>query len=176
MPKPKQNLLLPRPVRVTLGGADYYAQPGTALEWIEQFEHDVRLAVLPFLGAGPREDVGLRLATGELVVKDVERATFAVLEELTGHHWWWAYRVAHMGTTDAFLGELLLSAVRAHEVSLGQWCAAVYRIITRHADAKERIKIDFELDTPPEGYEEAWDDDVDYFRAMVEGARKLTRG
>lgn len=113
----------------------------------------------------------MALALGELSPDTARDAAHELLEAETGQRWWVALKLAYSSATPTVLGELTLSGVDPTRVSFGMWCAAVYRILTRNCDAKEKSKIEFELELPPDGYEEAWDDGNDY-EALVEKARR----
>lgn len=157
------------PVRVHVGARELTLPWRPALDWIEILRQGPD-ALAVALCEEPDECV-MALATGALSLSAVQSASHALLEAESGKRWWVALKLAYTSATPAVLGELTLSGVDPSRVGFGQWCAAVYRILTRNADAKERMKTDFELELPPPGYEDAWDDGND-FNALVELARQ----
>lgn len=166
--------LINGPVRVTVAGAVLVVPYAPARAWLRALDRHPASAVLD-LSEGSRSVV-VGLATGAVTAKAVQDATNTAVATLTGQKWWIALRLVYTSSSPDFLGELTLAGVDPDRVSLGQWTAAVYRILTRNADAKERVRIDFELDIPPSGYEDSWDDDADYYARMVAEARKFHTG
>lgn len=156
---------------MAIGGRELTIPWAPASAWIDVIDKDHRTAAVALAQEG-REDVAIGMALGEITLAQVERATHEAIEEVTGLRWWIALRLLYASGSTEILGALTLGGVDPDRVGLGQWCAAVYRTLTKGADKKQRMKIEFELEMPPAGYEEAWDDGNDY-AAMVELARKV---
>jgi hypothetical protein len=145
-----------------------------AAGWLPALLRD--LQYLPTDLAGDVSELLPALLSGEVTAKDVESAVHSLVEEVTGMRWWEAQKLASTSVGTDVLGELTLSGVDPERVTIGQWVSAVYRACTRHADKKEKSKFDFSLSIPPEGYEDAWDDDSDaYYEAMMADAQKMTQ-
>lgn len=140
-----------------------------ALDWVDAMRRDPDLMALILADHPDRVTVGL--ATGEVALYEVQEASHGLIEAETGERWWVALKLVYSSAGKDVLGELTLSGVDPARVSFGQWCAATYRVLTRHAEPKDKLKIDFELELPPPGYEEAWDDGND-FDHMVALARQ----
>lgn len=157
------------PDAITLAAAYLEVPWRPALDWLEAVRRNPASLALSL--ADNPDEVILALAAGELSARAVETASFELIERHSGLRWWVALKLAGGSADKTLLGELTLSGVDPSHVTFGQWCAATYRILTRDADEKQRLKTDFELDVPPPGYEEAWDDGND-FDALVELARK----
>jgi hypothetical protein len=157
---------------VTVAGAVLVVPWCSALEWLTVLRRDPSSAVLAL--ADNPDDVTVSLARGDMRWEDLRRASRDALETETGRAWWIALRLAYTSAGESVLGELTLCGVDPARVSLGQWCAAVYRILTRNADAKGKAKVDFELELPPPGEESAWDDGND-FAAMAQLARQYEK-
>jgi hypothetical protein len=157
------------PDAVTLGTTYLELPWRPALDWVEAVRRNP--ASLALALADEPDEAILALAAGDLTAKALEAASFDLIERHTGMRWWVALKLVGGAADKGLLGELTLSGVDPSRVTFGQWCAATYRILTRNADAKERIKIDFDLDVPPPGYEDAWDDGND-FDALVTRARR----
>lgn len=164
--------LLRQPVRARVGAHEICVPWHSAQVWLEEISRSGSLAPL-FLSDTGRGEVACELAAGTVSLRQAEDAGNTVLEKITGVRWWVALRLVYTSAGKEFLGELTLSGVDPERVSLGQWCAAVYRILVRDADEKQRAKVEFELELPPQGFEDAWDDDEAYYRAMVEQARQM---
>ena len=157
------------PVRLTVAGLDVTVPWHPAIDWIEILRYDPG-RVVPCLAEDP-SDLAVGLAEGTISLTSVETASHDLLEEVTGHRWWTVLKLVYSSASGEILGEMTLSGVDPSQVSIGQWCAAVYRILTRNADEKERLRLEFEMELPPPGYEDAWDDGND-FDALVNLARE----
>lgn len=157
------------PVSLTVAGHPLVFPWRPAIDWIEVIRHDPGRLV-----AELAEDSGelvIAMALGDVAWNEVEAASRELLSAETGDKWWTVLKLVYSSASGGVLGELTLSGVDPARVSLGQWCAAVYRVLTRNAEDKDRMRIDFELELPPPGYESSWDDGNDY-NAMVEMARQ----
>jgi|SRR5512134_2131278 hypothetical protein len=157
------------PARARVGAYELNLPWQPAVEWIEILRHGPDMLAVAL--CDDPDGCALDLATGALPFSAVQSASHTLLEAECGKRWWVALKLAYTSATPAVLGELTLCGVDPSRVGFGQWCAAVYRILTRNADAKERMKTDFELELPPDGYESAWDDGND-FAALNELARQ----
>lgn len=157
------------PVRLTVHGSELTIRWRSALGWIEALRTGPESLVLSL--ADQADDLVVGLALGEVPLAEVQEASYQLMADETGRRWWTALKLAYSSAGGDVLGELTLCGVDPATVSFGQWCAATYRVLTRNADERDRLKIDSELELPPPGYEEAWDDGND-FEAMVALARK----
>lgn len=169
MPTDPFRSLSREPVRITVHGTELRIRWHPALDWLEALRRDSDSVVLAL--AEGADELILGLAMGDVPLYAVSEASHSLLEDETGYRWWMALKLAVSSASGAVLGELTLSGVDPARVSLSQWCAATYRVLTRNADQKDKLKIDFELELPPPGYEESWDDGNDY-EAMVALARR----
>lgn len=157
------------PVTLDVDGLELTVPWRPALDWIQVLSRS-HIHVAPALAEDAGE-VARGLAEGTVSLPSVEAASHQLMEDETGYRWWTALKLVYSSASGGVLGELTLSGVDPSRVSLGQWCAAVYRILTRNADEKERMQLEFELELPPPGYEDAWDDGND-FNALVALARE----
>lgn len=169
MPTDPFRSLSREPSRVTVHGVELRLSWHPALDWIEAVRMGTDSVVLSL--ADNAEELVVALALGEVPLREVSEASHRLLEEETGRKWWVALKLLVSSCGGEILGELTLSGVDPARVSLGQWCAATYRVLTRNAEPRDKMKLDFELELPPSGYEEAWDDGND-FEAMVALARQ----
>lgn len=158
-----------QPVSLTVAGHPLTIPWHPAADWIEVIRQDPGRLV-PEL-AEDSGDLVIAMALGEVPWSAVQEASQQLLGDETGDKWWTVLKLVYSSAQGGVLGELTLSGVDPARVSLGQWCAAVYRVLTRNAEDKDRLRIDFELELPPPGYEDAWDDGNDY-EAMVALARE----
>lgn len=166
--------LLRAPAELRVGERTLTVPWAPASVWLDVIDRDPRTCALAL--AEGAQDIVMGMAFGDVQLAEVERATHTVLEQQTGHKWWVALKLAYTSASPEMLGELTLSNVDPDRVSLGQWCAAVYRVLVRDLDKKQRIKLDFELELPPAGYEEAWDDGNDYAHMLALARKHQQRG
>lgn len=157
------------PVTLTVAGHALTFPWHPAADWIEVIRHDPGRLVAEL--AEDSGDLVIALATGAVSWQAVQEASQKLLGDETGDKWWTVLKLVYSSAQGGVLGELTLSGVDPARVSLGQWCAAVYRVLTRNAEDKDRLRIDFELELPPPGYEDAWDDGNSYDE-MVKLARE----
>lgn len=139
-------------------------------EWIEM--GPVRGAATEFITEGRREWL-LKVATGRLADRALLDWSHDLTETLTGRKWWQAETLLVTSGNPDVLGELVLARVDPDTVTLGEWCAAVWRILVRDLDKEGRGKLEMELSLPPKGYEDAWDDDEEYYAAMLAQAGRF---
>lgn len=164
--------LLRGPSQASLDGRYYNVPYAPAAQWLEVLGRNPRLLVVQ-LAAGAAQATAERVFAGELTEKELEAASFALLEQHTGMDWWVALKIAYGSLSVGMLGELTLRGLNPYRVSIGQWCAAAHRLLFRNLDQKERLKMEFDLGLPPPGYEDAWDDGDEGFAAMAALERKM---
>lgn len=152
------------PVRIERGGVVRYFRNAPVREWIEL--DSMKSAALVFV-AEDRARWLRDVASARVSGKDVEGWSFDLVKKLTGWNWWEAASLLNSSGQRAVLGRLVLAGVDPGTVTLGPWCAAVWAVLTEHADAKQIQRLETELSLPPEGYEDAWDDDEEYYAAML---------
>ncbi len=142
------------PITVTISGTPHTIPPLSALEWVPAIAEDYVTGVVPgLLEPGDRDALLHAMAVGRVDVDDLRTASRAAITEASGRPWWEAVRLVGAGddTSGAVVGQLLLAGVDPGRVTLAGWCAAVYALATRGADAKARMKFDAPLQMPPAG-------------------------
>lgn len=154
---------------LTVCGIELVVPWRPALVWIEGVRQDPGRLVADL--AEDASELAIALASREVSWSEVQEASRQLLADETGDKWWTVLKLIYSSTQGSVLGELTLCGVDPARVSLAQWCAATYRVLTRNAEDKDKMRIDFELELPPPGYEESWDDGNDY-EAMVAMARE----
>ena len=141
------------PLPVQIGGRTFLLTWRPAAEWTTvQSEMDV----IRFLKDEDRATIGRLIINGTVQADNVANAVHAVLETVTGRRWWEGQRLLSMSVQPEALGHLTLAGVDPWQRSAYEWCAATYALYTRHADEKDRLKFDFQLSIPPQGYEDDW--------------------
>ncbi len=139
------------PVQVTVGPVRVTIPATPACRWIAAILERDLLGIIPGLVADNTELLDT-VAAGGATVAQCCRAAEHAIEAASGVPWWTAVRLAHLSTAVPWIaGELVLSGVDAGKVSLGGWCAAVYRVVTRDREPKELRKAERELVKPPRG-------------------------
>jgi hypothetical protein len=159
------------PIEVVVGASlRFTIEACPAIEWILSILEDDLSGIVP--GMIPDgTDVLDALAAGQLTAEDCGIAAKAAIEVAAGMRWWKAVRLIGVSvSSDSISGELVLSGVRADHVSLGAWCRATYRVLTRDQDKKGITRIDDQLDSAPSGISAAERYDPDEAADMFERA------
>ena len=114
-----------------------------------------------------------RVIDSRLSPEDVARAAYDLLGKAVPFTWWKTVRLLALSTRPDIAGHLTLAGLDPRDLTAAQWAMAVYVLVTRNAESKERFKIDVEFDAPPPGVvEHDWISDDD-FNAMVASARAM---
>lgn len=162
------------PVEVTVAGLRVYAPGASAARWIEATCS--RAGILGVL-TGLTDDATAerlveRVADGHATPEDVAKAAYDMLGQATEYRWWKTARLLSLSTRADIAGALTLKGLDPSRLAVGQWCAAVYVLVTQGTAASERFKTDVAFDDPPPGAEadDDWMSEAE-FNAMVESAR-----
>lgn len=149
-----------KPLSITVAGEQFHLPWRPAAEWALSLE---RYAVLSAVLAEPkdRDRLALLLLERPDACKEIEQESYRLLAEQAGRPWWEAVRLVMAADSPEALGHLTLAGVDPWSVSFGQWCAATYALYTKDQNAEGRLKFDFSLSIPPEGFEDEWDDGAD---------------
>lgn len=114
-----------------------------------------------------------RVIDGQLTPDQVSRAAYELLEQAVPYRWWKTVRLLSLSTRDDIVGHMTLAGLDPRGLTVAQWAMAVYVLVTRNCDAKEKFKADAEFDSPPPGVvDDDWMSDDD-FNAMVAQARAM---
>lgn len=160
------------PVPVTLCGETFWLPWKPAAGWLLKVDHLDLLASL--LATQEDRDRMAELTLFEPTGREQLRAeSYRILGEQTGRKWWESVRLLGTSGSPEILGSLTLSSVDPWSVSVGQWCAAVYALCTRNQDQQGRLRFDFSLSIPPEGFEDEWDDGSDSPEETASAVAKL---
>lgn len=128
-----------------------------AAEWTAV---QVEMDVTRMLTEEDRLTLGRMILDSTVTYDNVVHSIHDVLEAVTGRRWWEGTSLLAMSVQPEALGHLTLAGVDPWQRSAYEWCAAMYALYTKHADKKERLRIDFQLSIPPRGYEDDWGDDA----------------
>lgn len=160
-------------VSTPLGGREIVAPWAPADRWVSC----VVLSPLSILSGLTSDADGSfvvdQVLEGVITPEQVSQAAYALLEDAVPYRWWKTVRLLSLSTRDDIAGHLTLAGLDPRNLTVAQWCMAVYTLVTRNSDAKEKFKTDAEFDAPPEGVEvNDWISDDD-FNAMVAQARAM---
>jgi hypothetical protein len=155
------------PVPIQIGGRAFSLAWRPAAEWTGV---QTGFDVIAFLSEDDRSTIGRMILDGSVDTDNVVHAAHQVLETVTGRRWWEGCRLFTVSVQPDVLGHLTLAGVDPWQRSAYEWCAATYALLTRNADEKDRLRIDFQLSIPPRGYEDDWATDGGDDPAVVEKA------
>lgn len=146
------------PVSLTVAGVRLVIRYAPAGAWLPHLGNPFGIAFT--MADDGRHELFDVLAQGR-GREELKSASLSLLRNVSGRPFWWeTARLAGLGAGD-LLGELTLRGVDPWNVSLGQWCSAVYAACTREAKLEDRLRFDAQLGFPPPGFEDEWDDGVD---------------
>lgn len=158
--RPELAALSRDPVPVNICGYEFLLPWQPAAVWAQLLDQTSVLAVR----LADEEDRD-RMAEAVLEtpggIDALHSESLRLLMEQTGRRWWEGARLLATSVAPDILGRLTLAGVDPWTVSVGQWCAATYALCTKDADEKGRLRFDFSLSIPPEGFEDEWDDGAD---------------
>ncbi|WP_326811625.1 hypothetical protein [Streptomyces scopuliridis] len=161
------------PVAITVAGHPVTIPYRPAADWLTALADSRPSLTLMRLADEPSRTWLIdQLAAGTLPLETAVQGSYDTLAAVGGRAWWETYRLGVLSTDTITLGHLVLAGVDPAARTLGEWCAAVYTLLTRNAKEQDVFKFDAQLAAPPPGFEDEWDDDQD-FAAMAEAARNL---
>lgn len=163
------------PLGVALAGLEIRVPWAAADRWIDSATSSVGpIGVLTGLTDDVTADRVIELAIdGRSDPEEIASAAYDLIGQAVPYRWWKTVRLLALSTRDDIAGHLTLSGVDPRSVTVAQWCMAVYVLITRNADGKEKFKVDAAFDDPPPGIvDDEWMSDDD-FNAMVASARAM---
>ena len=163
------------PLGVDLKGLHVRVDWAPADRWIECTTSSAGL--IGILTGLTDEETGDRLVErvldGAVSPEEVASAAYGLIGQAVPYRWWKTVRLLALSTRDDIAGHLTLEGVDPRRLTVAQWCAAVYVLVTRNADGKERFKVDVAFDDPPAGVvDNDWMNEED-FNAMVAQARSV---
>lgn len=160
------------PLGVRLGGVHVRVPWAPADRWIECTTSSAGL--LGILTGLTDDDTGDqligRVLDGTIRPDEVASAAYELMGQAAPYRWWKTARLLSLSTRDDIAGHLTLEGLDPRDLTVAQWCAAVYVLVTRTGDRQERFKVDVAFDDPPAGVVDDVMDDSE-FKALVEQAR-----
>lgn len=170
--RPELTALSRDPSTVRIGGREFLIPWQPAAVWIKHLDYNQVVAVR-LVDPQERDVMAEAVLESPDGLEQLWAESRRVLSEQTGRKWWEGLRLLATSVSPEVLGHLTLAGVDPWKVSLGQWCAATYTLCVRDADAKGRLKFDFSLSIPPEGFEDEWDDGADDAENIESAVAKL---
>lgn len=114
-----------------------------------------------------------RVIDGRITPEEAAQGAYRLLEAAVPFRWWKTVRLLALSTRPDIAGHLTLAGLNPCGLTVAQWTMAVYALVTRNADSKDKFKADAEFDNPPPGVvNDDWISDDD-FNAMVAQARAM---
>lgn len=159
-------------VAVTVGGRRVRIPPRTAADWLLAAWHGGGIKYLMELADPEDVDwISMALLDDELDLDAATAAAHEVLEMASGWRWWIAENLL-LGSGAAWPqigGELMLRGVRPAAVSVGQWLAAVYSVLTRNGTEKDVAAFNQKIAMPPPTAGEAGEQAMEEMAAAMFG-------
>lgn len=141
-------------VYVSIGGQEYWVPPRPAGPWLLAIMGPYR-GIVPGMVAGLDADDLLDLmVAGQVRGSDLDTAARDAIEQVTGAPWWSATRLTAwlLGNWASLGSALLTRGVDLSTAPVGAVIAITYRLVMENCkDEQERMRVDMELDRPPEG-------------------------
>lgn len=163
------------PTVLEVAGRTFPVPWAPAATWCAAAQYPATLAAV-MLDLQDRDVLTELYATDKVTMDEMTAAGRALLAEQSGWSWWQAERLISTSAKPIVLGSLILAGVDAYRVSLAEWCAAVYALLAKNRDAKDMLKLDSELSTPPSpDLLDEWDDGGDD-PAQIESAIERMMG
>lgn len=164
------------PIGVVLGGLEIRVPWAAADRWIVcATSSSGPIGVLTGLAGEDdvAEEITNRVLDGRVSPEAATAASYDLLGQAVPYKWWKTVRLLSISNRDDIAGHMVLSGVDPRELTVAQWCMAVYVLLTRNADTKDQFKTDVALDDPPPGVsDDDWMDESD-FHDMVSQARAM---
>lgn len=166
------------PVRVTIARERVLLPYHPAAAWIDAVcaSSGPSGALLPLLNTADRTRLIGSLARGHVTADQTATAFYDALRTaIPGHPddpmaWWESYRLLVLSTSPAAAGRMLLAGVDPWAQAPAAWCYALYELMTKGLEAKDKFRFDAELKSPPAGVaDDDWGDMG--FDQMVAAAR-----
>lgn len=141
---------------VRLKGAEYVFTGRGARPWVTAVLPDPMYpSVLRLMTPGGYELLMDRVEDGDVSPADLQRIASLAVKEAGGRPWWETVTLVRSvfaaPSSDRLLGSLILRGVRLDDLTLAEFCAAVWARLTENADDKQLFKLEAQLSVPPPG-------------------------
>lgn len=163
------------PITVDLGGERVMVPHRNAAEWINAIHgpQSVPGLVVVLARETSSELILDALGNGDLENEQLAAASYELLvQAVPFYRWWVTARLLMVSSKPDVLGRTVLAGMDPWTLTVAQWVAAVYVLLTKNADEKGKFKFDAQLEATPAGVEDDdWGDES--FDAMVAQARQM---
>lgn len=166
------------PVRITIAREQVTLPYHPAADWIAAATTSTGPsgALIPLLPDNMRPVIVTLMARGTITADQTATAFYDALRTtIPGgtnqpYAWWESYRLLALSTDPAAAGRMLLAGLDPWQQTPAAWCYALYELMTRGLEAKDKFRFDAQLKTPPAGVDDDDWGDMD-FDQMVSAAR-----
>ena len=139
---------------VRLKGAEYVFTDRGARPWVKAVLQDPMYpAVLRLMTPDGYDGLMDRVGDGDVSPAELRRIASLAVKEAGGRPWWETVTLVRSAfvapSSDRLLGSLILRGVRLDDLTLAEFCAAVWARLTEHADEKQLFKMEAQLSVPP---------------------------
>jgi len=144
--------LRPGPVTFVVKGKEYEIPALPAADWLEVLMRPDWAADDIFVELMPE---GINLVLGDLEPDQAEDLALAVIEEVTGRHWWVAIRLIQtlVQTWDVMGPEAIFNHVDVEKLSLAGWMDAMLVLLMSRLKDEDTTMFAAQLEAPPFGEE-----------------------
>jgi hypothetical protein len=161
---------------VELAGRSVRVPYRPAVEWIDAVSVFSGPTALLASMVSPEDQSRIldSLAVGTLPDGDLADASYALLKEaVPAFDWWESYRLLDLSTERVTCGRCAVAGLDPHELTVAQWCSAVYALVRDGVSEKDLFKFDAALSAVPEGVEDDGDWGSMSFDQAVTAARTM---
>lgn len=144
------------PLTVRLNGAVYAFPDRGARPWVKAVLQDPMYpSVLRLMTPDGYDGLMDRVEDGDASPAELRRIASLAVREAGGRPWWETITLVRSAFTapssGRLLGSLILRGVRLDDLTLAEFCAAVWARLTENADDKQLFKLEAQLSVPPPG-------------------------
>jgi len=144
----------------------------SAAEWIETLDGGPMRTLIGLARETSSEYLLESMAAGLCTSEELASAAYDLYQQAIPFKWWEGYRLLAVSAQKEVMGRIALAGLDPYDMTAGVWCCAVYSLLTKDAEAKDKFKFDAQLSTPPDGIEDDdWGDNS--FDTMVAQARAM---
>lgn len=142
--------------------------------WIEALSDSNAGYIVVPMARGTTRDILLdAMADSEITDDQVAAASYKLISDVTGYKWWEAVRLMLVSVRPDVLGRTVIRGMDPWSLTVGQWCAGVYALLTENMGKDDLFKFESMLGDPPEGADDDDEWDTEEFNSMVAAARAM---
>ena len=134
-----------------------------------------RSSVIALLPPESQRRVDEWIMSGRMDTATLDKLIYGMISGAGGRPWYQTRMLVHtaMGSDGRILGMLLLRGVRAQDLSLAEYCAAIWAVCTENAGPMDLMKMEAQLSVPPPGVAPDEFDEIEDFQAMADRMRSM---